>query len=112
MRGDLSTTAMLILSSCAQGPLHGYAIGKDIERRTDGAVRPGTTSLYRTIRELLDAGLLTDAPGPVPKASDDERRRYFRTTKAGREALAAEMSRLQRVLAATKAGLAAHRGRA
>jgi DNA-binding PadR family transcriptional regulator len=105
----LSTAAMLILAAAGDGPIHGYAIGKDIERRTQGEVSLGATSLYRTIKQLLDAGYLHESsPRPLPE-SDDERRRYFRTSAAGRRALEAEARRLDRVLAATGSRLPAAR---
>jgi DNA-binding PadR family transcriptional regulator len=97
----LNTAAMLILAAASDRPVHGYAIGKEIERRMAGELRLGATSLYRTIKQLLDAGYLQDAtPRPLPDP-DDERRRYFRTTAAGRRALDAEARRLRRVLDAT-----------
>lgn len=96
--------AVLILASLAALPgndeRHGYAIKKDVERRTSGDVRLGSTSLYRLLAQLLDDGLVTEH---APAASDtDQRRRYYRITAAGRRALAAELDRLERVLLAAR----------
>jgi DNA-binding PadR family transcriptional regulator len=93
--------ALLILSALADEDRHGYAIKKDIERRTDGEVRMGSTSLYRLLAQLLDAGLIAERAGAQ---DDDPRRRYYRLTALGRRELAAELSRLQRVLTAARAG--------
>ena len=85
-----------ILLSLAAGDRHGYAIIQDIAARSSGTltVRPGT--LYRAISRLLDAGLIDEVDGPL--ADDDERRRYYRMTKTGRQAAVVESQRLARQL--------------
>ena len=93
--------AVLILASLSEDERHGYAIKKDVERRTSNDVRLGSTSLYRLLAQLLDDGLITErAPAP---SEADQRRRYYRITAAGRRALAAELARLERVLVAAGA---------
>jgi DNA-binding PadR family transcriptional regulator len=92
--------AFLILSSLADGERHGYAIKKDITRRTTGETRLGSTSLYRLLAQLLDQSLIAECAGP--DASADERRRCYRITAAGRRALAAELARLERLLLAAR----------
>jgi DNA-binding PadR family transcriptional regulator len=92
--------ALLILASLADGERHGYAIKKDVTRRTDGEVRLGSTSLYRLLAQLLDEGLLTERQAAAD--DDDPRRRYYRLTPGGRRALAAELARLERVLVAAR----------
>ena len=91
--------AVLILSSLAEEDRHGYAIKKDVERRTAGDVHLGSTSLYRLLGQLLDDKLITE----LPTADDeDARRRYYRITPAGRRSLSAELSRLERLLVAAR----------
>jgi DNA-binding PadR family transcriptional regulator len=98
----LSPTAILILATLADGYRHGYAIRKDVERRTDGAVRLGVTTLYRLLRQLLAAGLVEESERrPLPQF-DNERRRYFSITPAGRRTLRTELDKLERVLAAAR----------
>ena len=98
--------ALLILGSLADADRHGYAIKKDILDRTGGEVRLGSTTLYRLLGQLLDEGLIEEArTRPAPQL-DDERRRYFHLTAAGRRALAAEMRILERVLLAVRPALA------
>jgi DNA-binding PadR family transcriptional regulator len=98
----LSSNAVLILATLADGYRHGYAIRKAVESRTEGAVRLGVTTLYRLLRQLLAAGLVEEsARRPLPQF-DDERRRYFSITPAGRRALRAELQKLERVLAAAR----------
>jgi DNA-binding PadR family transcriptional regulator len=102
MKAPLSTAATLILAALADGDRHGYAVRKEITRRTGDEVRLGVTTLYRLLNDLEAAGLI-DEPHvrPAPEL-DDERRRYFRITPAGRRALAAEIKRLERVLTAVR----------
>jgi DNA-binding PadR family transcriptional regulator len=94
--------AVLILSSLADDRRHGYAIKKDIAVRTGGDVRLGSTTLYRLLGQLLDDGLIEEDGSRPSPALDDERRRYYRITPAGRRALAAELMRLERVLVAAR----------
>jgi DNA-binding PadR family transcriptional regulator len=100
---------LLILSSLADESRHGYAIKKDVADRTGGDVRLGATTLYRLLGQLEDEGLIEEAATRPSKALDDERRRYYAITAAGRRALATELRRLERVLVAARAGTA--RGR-
>jgi DNA-binding PadR family transcriptional regulator len=90
---------LLILSSLADGDRHGYAIKKDIARRTNGETELGSTTLYRLLGQLLDQGLIVER---ADEAEADERRRCYRLTAPGRRALAAEVARLERLLLATR----------
>lgn len=94
-----------ILLSLAGGDLHGYAILQDIGERSAGAltVRPGT--LYRAISRLLDAGLIAEIEAPARRAGqgDDERRRTYAMTKAGRQVASIESERLSRQLETARA---------
>ena len=93
----------LILLALAEGDLHGYALKKEVSRRTEGAVSPGAGSLYRAIGQLEAAGLIEESswrPGP---SLDDDRRRYFRVTPPGREAASSETHRLAALVEAARA---------
>ncbi|HVT47185.1 MAG TPA: PadR family transcriptional regulator [Vicinamibacterales bacterium] len=98
----LSAVAVLVLSSLAEADRHGYNIKKDVKARSGGEVAPGATSLYRTLWQLLDDGLIAESPRRPAPQHDDERRRYFQITSAGRKALAAERARLERLVAAAR----------
>jgi len=87
--GRYSGPATLILSSLADGAKHGYALAKDIEQFAGLHLSPGT--LYGALTRLVDQGLI------APVASADERRRPYRITAAGSEALRAQLSEQRRV---------------
>jgi len=99
---NLSPNAVLILATLAEGYRHGYAIRRDVDSRTGGAVRLGVTTLYRLLRQLLQAGLVEESARRPSPQFDDERRRYFSITPAGRRALRTELQKLERVLAAAR----------
>ena len=82
---------VLILTSLADGPKHGYALTKDIERFAGVSLGPGT--LYGAIGRLEERGFIEPSP-----AEADERRRPYRITAAGRVALT-EAVRAMRTLA-------------
>ncbi len=84
MSRKLTQRHVQILLVVAERPLHGYAISKEIEVRTDGrvALKPG--SLYRALHQLLERACIEEI---TSSDSDDDRRREYRLTQAGREAL-------------------------
>jgi DNA-binding PadR family transcriptional regulator len=103
----LTSPLFHVLLSLADDDRHGYAIMKDVEDRTDGAVRLSTGTLYGIIKRLLADGWIVEARGR--RSDDDERRRYYRLTPAGREAALAETARLERALTHARAVLRTRR---
>lgn len=93
----LKQNSLHVLIAVAGDQRHGYAIRKDVERRSDGRIRLWPTTLYRTIAELLDSGLLEDDPVGDP-VDDDRNRKLYRLTRLGRRVLAAEVARLESVV--------------
>jgi DNA-binding PadR family transcriptional regulator len=87
----VSELAFHILLALADGPSHGYAIGKDVETRSGGRLDPTTGALYQALRRLADDALIApvEAPGDT-----DSRRKYFALTREGRRAAAKEAERL------------------
>ncbi|HLT45001.1 MAG TPA: PadR family transcriptional regulator [Luteimonas sp.] len=86
-----------ILLALLPGERHGYAVMKDVEAMTHGAIRLGPGTLYGAIKRLLESGLVEEAG--ERQAEGDERRRYYRITSSGRRVLAQETARLQRLVA-------------
>jgi DNA-binding PadR family transcriptional regulator len=90
---ELSQRSILVLTSLAGGPKHGYALVKDIEQFADVTLGPGT--LYAALARLEDAGLIRALPA--------ERRRHpYEITDDGMAALAGQLTRDQAI---TRVGL-------
>ena len=94
-RLPLSPLSMAILLALADGDRHGYALMQEIEAQTDGALVPGTGSLYAGLQRLMGDGLIREAAG---EPGADRRRRYYAITEEGREIARAEVRRMLRVL--------------
>lgn len=88
------TPALCILLALGNETRHGYAIMREIRDATGGRIEilPGT--LYATIKTMLVDGLLQEVAPPKDADSADARRRYYRVTKAGRRAAAAQTEQL------------------
>jgi DNA-binding PadR family transcriptional regulator len=91
---DLPQRWILVLTSLAGGPKHGYALIKDIEQFADVTLGPGT--LYGALARLEDAGLVAALPA-------QHRRHPYEITAAGTDALAEQLVRHQTI---TRVGLA------
>ena len=100
----LAPASFHILVSLAEVDRHGYAIIQDISSRTDGAVRLGAGTLYRTIQRLLEDGLIVESGDRPSPEDDDERRRYYRITPFGRAVARAEAGRLENLVKLARAG--------
>jgi len=94
----LKPLVFLLLVSLAAGERHGYALKKEIRARTGGKVSPGPATLYRTLAELLDLGLIEESERRPAPELDDERRRYYRITSRGEAAARAETQRLSKLV--------------
>jgi DNA-binding PadR family transcriptional regulator len=94
----LSAAAFHILVALAGGPRHGYAILKEVAAATGGEVKLNAGTLYTTIKRLLEEGLVRETGAPARVRSDDERRRYYAITAAGRRAAEAELARLKAII--------------
>ena len=82
-----------VLVALADGETHGYAIMKEVERLTDGAVRLSTGTLYGIIKRLLAEGLIKEA-----RPGGDPRRRRYELTRFGTDVARAEARRLEQTL--------------
>ena len=92
-----------ILLVLAAEDLHGYAIVKQLEERSGGSMRLEPANLYRTLRTLMDRDLIGEADHPPDQEPNDQRRRYFRITKFGREVARAEAARLAKLVEEARA---------
>ena len=91
------------LVALADGEKHGYAILKEVARRTDGAVRLSAGTLYALIRRASADGLIVESDDRPDVSLDDERRRYYRLTPLGRRVAAAEIARFESIVEMARA---------
>ena len=91
------TLYMLILKTLARGPLHGYAIARQIKLTSDDVLRVEEGSLYPALKRMLAKGWVTAEWVP---AGPRRRARVYRLTPAGRKQLATEVSDFTRVMQA------------
>ena len=90
----LSPAMFHVLVALADGDSHGYAIMKEVERFTSGAVHLSTGTLYGIIKRLLADGLIRETA-----ARGDERRRSYGLTPFGKDVARAEAARLEQTIA-------------
>ena len=95
-----------ILLSPADGERHGYSIMRDISAQTKGKLRLGPATLYRSIKHLVEDGLIEESDIRPDPSLDDERRHYYRLTELGRRVIVVEVRRLEEtlVIARTRQG--------
>jgi DNA-binding PadR family transcriptional regulator len=72
-RGDVRFAVLRLLS---EQPMHGYQMITELTERSSGAWRPSPGSIYPTLQQLEDEGLVTVA--------EQDGRRTFSLTDAGR----------------------------
>jgi DNA-binding PadR family transcriptional regulator len=97
----LTAAVFHILLALAGGELHGYGILKEVLRHTDGAVRLGPGTIYGTLQRLMESGWVEESEGPATAV--DQRRRHYRLTRPGRQALEAEVKRMEGLVRAARA---------
>ena len=88
--GRFSDPALLILSSLAGCPKHGYAMMEDIEEFSGTHLEPGT--LYGAIERLEQRGW-------IEPLESQERRRPYRLTAAGATVLREQLATMSRIVA-------------
>jgi len=94
-RGQLD---LLVLSVLANGPLHGYGIVSELRRRSGADLEMAEGTLYPALHRLeidglLDSSWSEDAP---------RRRRVYRLTKRGNQALEGQRQEWDRFAAAVQ----------
>ena len=92
-----------ILVALADEDQHGYAIMQDVAARTNGELKLGAGTLYRSIQRMLEQGLIVEISARPAPELDDERRRYYRITPFGRSVARAEARRLAQMLKLARA---------
>jgi DNA-binding PadR family transcriptional regulator len=95
----LTPAVFQILLALSDGERHGYAIMREVEASTQGQLRIGPGTLYRSIKQMLAQGLIAETEERPDPELDDERRRYYRLTDFGQRVASAEARRLARLVA-------------
>jgi PadR family transcriptional regulator PadR len=91
------TLDLLILQTLApagpRGKLHGHAIARSIEQRSEEVLQVGHGSLYPALQRLLKLGLIQAEDG---LSENNRKARFYRLTAKGRKQLFAETSKWQK----------------
>ncbi len=87
--GRYSDPGLLILSSLADGPKHGYAMMEDIFAFSGTRLEPGT--LYGALTRLEQRGWIAALPS-------EERRRPYRLTSEGVKALQEQLQTMRQIV--------------
>ena len=98
----LPSDVLLILLALASRPMHGYAIIRDVEERTDNEVRLQTGALYRYLHRMLRGGLIAECRPPVDEPTVGPARRYYQLSARGNALLSAEVDRMALLVRAAK----------
>jgi len=77
-------TPTLVLAVLMDGPLHGYGIAREIERRSDNALKFKEGTLYPALHALEGEGLIV---GEWRREEGGRERKVYTITPAGRAAL-------------------------
>ncbi len=77
LKGNTPTLALAVLND---GPLHGYGIAREIERRSDNALRFKEGTLYPALHALEREGLIV---GEWEREGNGRERKVYRITPAG-----------------------------
>src|SRR3954470_22162019 len=80
-RGDVRAAALVLL---AEEPRNGYGLMQEIEERSEGEWRPSPGSVYPTLAQLQDEGLIRERDDAGRKAYEltDEGRTYVEEHRA------------------------------
>ncbi|MBQ9535238.1 MAG: PadR family transcriptional regulator [Clostridia bacterium] len=75
---------------CLQTPQHGYGVSRQVKELTGGAVVIGAGTMYGTLSKM-------EADGLICFYREEEKRKLYQLTELGREVLAAEIGRIERL---------------
>ncbi len=93
MSGTALTEAVYYILLSLIKPMHGYGIMQNVEQLSNGRVKLAAGTLYGAINTLLEKGWITAIPG-----EKDSRKKEYRITETGRQALEGEILRLRELI--------------
>jgi PadR family transcriptional regulator, regulatory protein PadR len=91
------TLDLLILRTLQLGPLHGHAIAKAIEFRSDDVLQVEQGSLYPALHRLIKRRWISAEEGI---SENNRRAKFYQLTARGRKQLAVETSKWDKLAAA------------
>jgi transcriptional regulator len=91
------TVDVLILKTLSWEPMHGYAIAKWIEQRSDGVLGVADAALYQALHRLERRGWIASEWG---LSENNRKAKYYRLTTLGRQQLRSEVTEIRRYVAA------------
>ena len=80
---------LALLSLLADGPAHGYELMKRLEERSGGMYRASAGTVYPVLQQLEDEDLI--------RAKEEDGKRIFHLTEAGREELSLHQDAVERI---------------
>ena len=86
---------MMILETLRRGPLHGYALARHIQQRSNDLLQVEEGSLYPALQRMLKEGWVAAEWG---LSSRNRRVRIYRITTAGQKKLRMEVASFERML--------------
>ena len=89
------TLFMLILKSLARGPLHGYAIARQIRSASANGLEIQDGSLYPALNRMVVKGWLQSEWGI---SENNRKARFYRLTPEGRKQLHAEAKEFEKLV--------------
>ena len=97
----LTETSFLILLSMVKGPIHGYAIMKDVQRLSYERISLSTGTLYGALKRMVEQGWIEPAE-LAGKRINGRARKGYRLTDFWQALLKAELARLQSLIQAVR----------
>jgi DNA-binding PadR family transcriptional regulator len=82
---------------------HGQEIRDEILERTEGEMHLWPGTLYGSLRQLADEGLIVECPAPEGAEHGGGVPRYYALTQPGRERLIDEVRRLEAIIGVASA---------
>jgi len=86
---EMGELRLAILSLLSEGPKHGYQLMKEMKDRSGGTYRASAGSVYPTLQQLEDEGLI--------ESDRVDGRRVYRLTAAGRTELESDPDAVRRI---------------
>ncbi len=93
----MTETAFYILL-CLQTPNHGYGVVQRVEEMTGGEIRLAPGTMYGSLSKMERDGL-------IRFVREEDKRKIYESTQAGREVLQLELKRIERLYKHAKEAL-------